>query len=176
MPSPTKVQLVPYNPSWPAVAEEESNFLATALGGNLVAIHHIGSTAISGIAAKPIIDLMPVVRDLAVLDQNRRSVEDLGYGWRGEYGLPGRRYCIKDDPQSGHRLFQLHCYQDGSPAVDRHLAFRDCLRRDPALAKEYEAEKRRCQVLHPHDSHAYTDCKSDWIKRVERAAVRKSVL
>lgn len=176
MPRPTKVRIVPHNPYWSAIAKEESSLLATAIGSNLVAIHHIGSTAIPGIAAKPVIDLLPVVRDLSFLDQSQRSIEALGYGWRGEHGLPGRRYCFRDDPQTGCRLFQLHCYQDGSPAVDRHLAFRDCLRRDPALAKEYEAEKRRCQALHPDDSHAYTDCKGDWIKQVERAAVRKSVL
>ncbi len=170
MPPPTKVHLAPYDPSWPSIAEEESNLLAIIIGTNLIEIHHIGSTAIPGIAAKPVIDLMPVVRNLACLDEIRQPVEALGYGWRGEHGLPGRRYCFKNDQQTGRRLFQLHCYQDGSSEIGRHLAFRDCLRSNPALAKEYEAEKRRCRALHPEDSHAYTDCKSAWIKRVERAA------
>ncbi len=171
MPPPFKVQLASYDPLWVSIAAGESQRLETALGDHLLGVHHIGSTSIPGIRAKPVIDLMPVVKCLNQLDQGQRCIEALGYGWWGEYGLPERRYCIKDDPRTGRRLFQLHCYQDGSSEIGRHLAFRDYLRSRPALAREYEAEKLRCQALHPNSSHAYDDCKNAWIRRVEREAL-----
>lgn len=173
MPPPFKVQLAAHDPLWVSIAVNESQDIVVALGDNLVTTHHIGSTAVPGIMAKPVIDLMPVVRSLDLLDRGQRRIEALGYSWWGEYGLPGRRYCTKDDPKTGRRLFQLHCYQADSPEIGRHLAFRNHLRHHPGLAQEYEAEKLRCQALHPNDSHAYSDCKDAWIRRAEREALAR---
>lgn len=169
---PIKVDLLPHDPHWRERAEAEAARLRAALGDVLLKVHHIGSTAIPGIRAKPVVDLIPVVSSLERLDALQRAIEGLGYRWRGELGLPGRRYCCKDDPESGRRLFQLHGYQEGSPEITRHLAFRDCLCANPALARAYETEKQRCQALHPDDSYAYTDCKNAWIRSVEAAALR----
>jgi GrpB-like predicted nucleotidyltransferase (UPF0157 family) len=90
----------------------------------------------------------------------------------GEYGLPGRRYCFKDNSKTGRRMFQLHCYKDGFRDIGRHLAFRDYLCSHPSVAQDYEAEKLRCQAQHSNDSHAYSDCKNAWIGRVESEALR----
>jgi GrpB-like predicted nucleotidyltransferase (UPF0157 family) len=125
MPPRIPVELQPHTPNWAEAASREIERLAQALGENLVAIHHVGSTAIPGISAKPILDLMPVVRELSQLDTCRSAVEALGYEWWGEYGLPGRRYCKLTDPTTGRRKVHLHCFRDGTPEVERHLAFRD---------------------------------------------------
>ncbi len=171
MPPPIKVELLPYDPNWSRLAKAEAQWLADAIGPNLRMVHHVGSTAIPGIHAKPILDLMPVVGRLAELDQRRSRIEALDYQWWGEYGLPGRRYCTKVDPESGVRAVQLHCYEDGSPEISRHLAFRDYLRAHPALAAEYDRIKMECGRQHPDDSHAYSDCKGPWIAQTEAAAL-----
>lgn len=171
MPPPIKVRLVPHDARWAAAAAWESAALAQALGQTVLRVHHVGSTAIPGIAAKPVLDLMPVVTSLAQLDSRRSALEAIGFGWWGEFGLPGRRYCTRDDPETGGRLVQLHCYVDGSPEVVRHLAFRDYLRAHPDVGRAYDEEKARCQRLHPDDSHAYSACKSEWIERIEAEAL-----
>lgn len=171
MSSPVKVELLAHDPAWAQDATRESAVLAEALGPVLVTVHHIGSTSIAGIHAKPIIDLIPVVTDLLELDHCRDAVEALGYTWWGEYGLPGRRYCFKSDPVTGRRLVHLHCYAQGSFEITRHLAFRDYLITHPQIARAYDQEKARCRDLHAGDMHDYSDCKDAWIKRIEAQAL-----
>jgi GrpB-like predicted nucleotidyltransferase (UPF0157 family) len=165
------VDLHPHSALWSRMATEETTRLKEALGKELIAVHHIGSTAIAGILAKPVIDLLPIVADIGRLDARENVMRSLGYRWFGEFGLPGRRYCYLKDPVTGQRLFQLHCYHQGSPEVARHLAFRDYLRAHPVLAKEYEAEKIRAAAVVSDDVNAYNDEKNDWIKRVEKDAL-----
>jgi GrpB-like predicted nucleotidyltransferase (UPF0157 family) len=171
MPPPIPVELHQYDPAWEETAQQQAARLTAAIGKAIITVHHIGSTAIPGIRAKPIIDLIPVVLSHGEFGKYRSVVEGLGYAWWGEYGLPGRRYCTLDDPLTGRRTVQLHCYEQGSSEIVRHLAFRDYLRSRPDLAREYDAEKGRCRDLHPLDSHAYTDCKEAWIRRIEAQAL-----
>ncbi|MBP1870475.1 GrpB-like predicted nucleotidyltransferase (UPF0157 family) [Ensifer adhaerens] len=168
---PIKVELLPHDPRWVESAALEGDLFAAIIGSCLVAMHHVGSTAIPTIRAKPVLDLVPVVTDLQALDDGRRVIEAHGYEWWGELGLPGRRYCTKSDPATGRRLVQLHCYEDGSSEIERHLTFRDYLRSHPQIAAAYDREKARCRDLHPEDSHAYSDCKDAWIKAVEAQAL-----
>jgi GrpB-like predicted nucleotidyltransferase (UPF0157 family) len=171
MPPPLPVELVPHDAKWVDAARERASQLHAALGPLLVEVHHVGSTSIPGIVAKPIIDLIPEVASIDKLDAQREVLKELGYEWWGEFGLAGRRYCTLTDVASGKRLVQLHCYATGSPEITRHIAFRDYLRQRPELAAEYEAVKRRCRDQHPENSHAYTDCKDDWIRRVQAEAL-----
>ena len=145
--------------------------LRDAVGVEVCGVYHIGSTAVPGLVAKPILDLMVVVAELSVIGGAVACFGRLGYcGW-GELGIEGRRYFTKDD-ESGLRVAQVHCFREGSPDVERHVAFRDYLRAHEAVAGEYEREKLRCAGLHASDSHAYGDCKAEWIRRVEAEAVR----
>lgn len=172
VPAPIKVELVPHSTAWRDLAQRECDRLLQRLGSRLIVVHHIGSTAIPGIVAKPIIDLMPVARSVSALDEQVSEWRKLGYEYWGEYGMPGRRYCTREDPQTGRRIFQLHCFEAHSEQITRHLAFRDYLRANPAKATEYDAEKRRCRDLHPDDSHAYSDAKAEWISSTLPEALR----
>ncbi|MCI0600168.1 MAG: GrpB family protein [Beijerinckiaceae bacterium] len=165
------VELLRHDPAWADNAQREAGRVAAAIREMIVSVHHIGSTAIPGIRAKPILDLMPVVHKISDLDDARQAIEMLGYAWWGDYGLPGRRYCTLDDPVTKRRNVQLHFFENGSPEIARLLAFRDYLRSRPGLAREYEAEKCRCQALHRRDSHAYNVCKDAWIRRIEAEAL-----
>ena len=167
---PKPVELVPYSAEWPVLAERELGWLVHALHGLVVAGHHIGSTAVPGLSAKPVVDLLLVVRGVAELDEREARVRRLGYRCRGENGIAGRRYYTLDDA-TGRRQFQVHCFAPESGEIERHLAFRDYLRTHPDTARNYEAEKRRCRELHPDDSNAYCEAKAGWIAVVLPLAV-----
>jgi len=172
-PTPEKlsVELHPPSPQWAEIAAAEAARLKSALGDVLLAVHHIGSTAIPGILAKPIVDLIPVVTNMPSLDAREDAIRALGYKWHGEFGLEARRYCTLTDAITGKRKVQLHCYATGAAGMPRHLAFRDYLRAHPQIAKDYEAQKVRAAALCPDDVLAYNDAKNDWIKCVERDAL-----
>ena len=142
-----------------------------AMAPILLHVEHVGSTAVPGIDAKPILDLLPIHSGLAAFDAHSTRIEALGYvGW-GEYGLPERRYFTLDCSITGRRMVQLHCYERGSVEIARHLAFRDYLRDDRAAALAYDAVKRECQAMHPDDSHAYGRCKIAWIEQTQAIAL-----
>lgn len=163
------VHIEKYDPAWPDMAARLAADLAL-LGPTLLTVHHIGSTAIPNMAAKPVIDLMPIVSNLAALDAKQKLVESLGYSCHGEFGVAGRRFCALSDTD-GNRIAQLHFYEAESPHARRQLAFRDYLRSFPVLAAEYEAEKRRARELFPDDSHAYSAEKGAWIRATETKAL-----
>lgn len=166
---PIAVVLVEYDSTWPLAAENFAIQLRHT-GQNILAVHHIGSTSILGLAAKPIIDLLPVVKSLKTLDQSRKQIEVLGFHWHGEYGIRDRRFCTLSNSE-GVRIAHLHFFEAGSLHIARHLAFRDYLRAHPKIAAEYEAEKRRAREIHPNNSHDYSDEKALWIKTVEARAL-----
>ena len=165
-----RVVVVPYESGWPQAFEQARDEAVPALGPNLLAIHHIGSTAIPGIHAKPVIDMLAVVADLAAVDERNVAMERLGYQPMGEFGIEGRRYFRRDDP-AGRRTHQIHAFAEGSPHVARHLAFRDFLRAHPTVAGQYGTLKQALAAAHPFDIEAYMDGKDGFIKEVERRAV-----
>ncbi len=168
MARPIPVQLVAYDPEWPGAATRYCHELLSL--GLFLVVHHIGSTSIPAMAAKPVIDLMPLVADLSAFDGHRAEVEALGYVWHGEFGVDGRRFCTLDDA-SGKRIAQLHCYQEDSPHAKRQLAFRDYLRAHPNVAADYEAEKYRASKLFPDNSTKYAEEKGTFIRAAEAKAL-----
>ena len=169
---PRPVALAPHDPQWGAWAGALIADLHAAAPGAFVAVHHVGSTAVPGLMAKPVIDLLGETGDLAMIEAARPALVGLGYRWRGENGVAGRRYFIRDDPETGARGVHLHVYAAGDPALAWHLAFRDRLRAEPATAAAYRREKQRCAALHPNDSGAYAACKRAWTDGGAAEAVR----
>lgn len=165
------VQVLPWQATWPAAFEAEASRLAQALGEAGGTLHHIGSTSVPGLAAKPIIDLLLEVPDLDALDRRSERLAAQGWEAKGEFGLPGRRYFRKTDAQ-GHRTHHLHAFKAGSAEARRHLAFRDYLIAHPAVASAYGALKRALAVAHPQDMEAYMDGKNSFIKEHEARALR----
>jgi GrpB-like predicted nucleotidyltransferase (UPF0157 family) len=165
-----RVHLLPHDPRWGDEFARESAIVANALGGVLVAIHHMGSTAIPGIYAKPIIDMLAVTEDIRLLDEHGARLEALGYEALGEFGIPGRRYFRKSNA-AGERTHQIHSFQADSLEVTRHLAFCAYLRAHPEAAREYEALKLRLAEAHPEDINLYTEGKGALIRDIDvRAA------
>ena len=152
------------DPSWPARYEREAARLRELLGDDLVAIHHVGSTSVPDLWAKPIIDVLPVIVSVERFEARRAACEAAGFTWRGEYGIPGRRYLRTDD-------LHVHCYEAHHHQVARHLAFRDHLRAHTEARDEYAALKRDLAARFAHDADAYLDGKSELVERVLREAM-----
>ena len=166
-----KVEVVPHDPRWRDAFEAEAKHVAAALGENVLAVHHIGSTAIPDIHAKPVVDLLIEVGDLAEVDVRSSSMASLGYEALGEYGIPGRRYFRKDD-RGGRRTHNIHAFEAGSAEVLRHLAFRDYMIAHPAEAQRYSELKRKLAEEHPQSPDGYMDGKDGFIKEMDRRAAR----
>lgn len=163
-----RVEVTPYNEQWVQMYEEEAEKLRRIFGRQLIAIHHIGSTAVPGLDAKPIIDIMPVVRDITLVDEYNQPMRDIGYEPKGENGIPGRRYFQKGgDDRTRH----VHVFQVGSPQIERHLAFRDYLRAHPNEATEYGEMKRKLAREFPHDIDSYIQGKETLVKEIEQRAL-----
>jgi len=167
-----KILVVPYDPAWISEFETEGKRISRALGEMVARLHHIGSTAIPGIYAKPIIDFLMEVDDIVKLDDKSSNLERLGYEAKGEFGIPGRRYFRKNDAD-GVRTHQIHAFEVWSPEIERHLAFRDYMSAHAAEARAYGELKQDLARLHPHDIQAYMDGKDAFIKEHEAKAIAR---
>ncbi len=170
MPRLNKVEMVAYNPQWPKAFDEEAKQVVTAIAENVVAIHHIGSTAIPGIYAKPIIDLLVEVKDIIQVDQQNGAMTALGYEVVGEFGVPGRRFFSKDN-EVGDRTHHVHAFQTGSPEIQRNLAFRDFMIAHPNHAQTYSELKRDLAKQFPRDIESYVQGKDGFIKAMQKHAI-----
>lgn len=167
-----KIEIASYDPAWPEQAERETERWTAALGEALVTVHHIGSTAVPNLAARPVLDLIPVIAEGVDLDSLHPAVHAMGYEWLGAHRLPRQRYCRRSSATTGKRLVKAHIWSEGDSEIRRHLAFRDMLRADPLVMGAYESLKRHCASLHRDDPQGYNDCKASWIDNVEARALR----
>lgn len=125
-----KLIIVPYNFDWPITFEREASKIKEVLGSNCLSIHHIGSTAVPGLLAKPIIDIIVIVTNL---EETIRPLESLGFKYKGEYNIPMRFYFNR----AGGVATNLHIYEENHPEIDLNLLFRDYLRNHPKVRAEY---------------------------------------
>lgn len=158
--------LAPPNPAWPARFHALRDEILTACGGLLIAIEHIGSTSIPGLAAKPVIDIMPGIRTFEDGARCAAPLQALGYDYRGEFGIPGRHFFRKDDPATGERIANVHMYAVGHDEWIAHLAFRDYLRAHPEWRDRYEALKQGLAARYAGDIEAYAEAKTEFVKEV----------
>ena len=165
-----RIELVPFDPDWSARYEEEMAYLHPVLGDELAGIHHIGSTAIPGIFAKPIIDILGAAYDIRRIDLCNPAMEALRYVPKSEYGIPGRRYFTRYKDESSSLTVHLHVYQIDHPDVVRHLAFRDYLNAHPEEAARYEALKLSLVEKYADERSLYTEGKSELIQALDAEA------
>lgn len=173
-----RVEIVPYDPAWPARFEEEAARLRAQLPAELIGrIEHFGSTAVPGLAAKPIIDMLVEVRSMAdVVQRIAPELKRQGYEffWRDrERGLPGIAYAwfIRRDA-AGRRTHHIHFLEAGSSEWER-LLFRDHLRAHPEAARAYGELKQRIAAEHPDDRVAYAKAKTRFVRAAMEAARRE---
>lgn len=152
MPAKHAVTVVDYNPQWPSLFEQEAAKIKMALGDNCVEIHHVGSTSIPHLAAKPLIDIVPVVRNIIDVDLCVSKMEQLGYQTKGENGIAFRRFFQKGHPHPTHNV---HIYEQGSPEIEHNLLFRNYLRTHANERDAYGALKKQLAMLHPDDINTY---------------------
>lgn len=163
-----KVEILDYQTEWPLLFEKEKKVLHQLFQENSHTVFHIGSTAVLGLAAKPIIDLMPVVYNLHQVDALNEEMEQLGYVVKGENGLPGRRYFEKG---GDHRTHHVHLFQIGNQEITRHLAFRDYLRMHSKEAQRYGQLKKENALFYSDDIAAYIEAKMTMVKEIEQLAL-----
>lgn len=162
------IEVVPYDPKWPEQFEEEASDIEAIFADNFVAIHHIGSTAVPGLAAKPTIDIILEVINIGLVDKCNKQMSELGYGAWGEYNIPGRRFFVKGEDKRTHHV---HAFQTGSSEIPRHLYFRDYLRTHPDEAKEYAALKIKLAQQFADNRRNYVLSKHDFVKTLEKKAI-----
>jgi GrpB-like predicted nucleotidyltransferase (UPF0157 family) len=165
-----RVVIVAADPGWPAAFEAEAALIRAAVGHVLARIEHIGSTAVPGLAAKPIIDLMAGLHRLGDADAVTAPLAALGYQYVPEFEaeLPGRRYFRK--APAGGPGYHLHLWPLASEAWARHLLFRDYLRAHADEAARYAALKYELAARFADDRDGYTHAKGEYIARVTALA------
>ncbi len=159
------ITIEPYDPRWVDEFRRIREFLRPHLGGLALDIHHVGSTGVPGLAAKPIIDLDIEIRSMADFPALLRCLEKLGYSHKGDYGIGGRE-VVKRDRTDEFMKCHMYVCPSCSPELKRHLVFRDYLRSNPEAAREYGDLKHRLAAEHGCDIDAYIKGKTKFIEKV----------
>jgi GrpB-like predicted nucleotidyltransferase (UPF0157 family) len=163
-----KVIVTPYSQKWKSMFEEEARKIKTIFGDEILEIHHIGSTSIEGLNAKPIIDILPVVNDIKKVNQFDNEMVKLGYEPKGENGIPTRRYFQKG---GDNRTHHVHMYEVNNPEIKRHLAFRDYLKAHPEEVRRYGKLKIDLSQRFPYDIESYIKGKEPLVREIEQKAL-----
>ncbi|MHA1952925.1 MAG: GrpB family protein [Candidatus Heimdallarchaeaceae archaeon] len=159
------VKLKDHNKEWSKLFDKEAKLISSAISNNLVDIQHIGSTAIPNTVAKPIIDMAVAIDDLSNVEQVIALLEEQGYEYRGEQGIPDRHLFVKGDEEES-RTHHIHVMVNTSYEWEKHILFRDYLRQHPLEAEQYSELKKKLADKFEFDREKYTDGKEDFILNI----------
>jgi GrpB-like predicted nucleotidyltransferase (UPF0157 family) len=160
--SPEPIVLLPHDPAWLAEGLQEARRILDACGGALLRVEHIGSTSVPGLDAKPVIDLLPILRSF---DEGYACVEPmraLGYWYAGDFGIAGRHLFIRGSPRTHH----AHMLLEDSREARRHLAVRDTLRARPDRAQRYAELKTALTAQFGSDRERYAEAKGAFMREL----------
>lgn len=166
-PNTRKIEVVDYDVNWSEKFKEEAIKIKEALGENVIGIHHIGSTAIPRIKAKPVIDVLVEVADIEIVDKRNGDMIELDYEALGEHGIKNRRYFRKG---GNNRTHHVHVFQTGNSEIARHINFRDYMIAHPQDAKAYSELKERLAKEYTYDSLSYVAGKNDFVREIDEKA------
>ncbi|APH14914.1 grpB family protein [Clostridium sporogenes] len=161
------IEVVPHNSKWRIEYEKESEKIYNIMKDEIVQIYHIGSTAIEGIYAKPIIDILVEVENVNNVDNYNEEMKSLGYIPKGEYGIKGRRFFLKGLYDRTHHV---HIFEKGDSEIERHINFRDYMIEHKEEAKQYEELKKELALKFKYDIDSYCEGKDSFIKKIDEKA------
>jgi len=160
-----------YTDTWIGDYNQSETTLKTIFNSQLIDIQHIGSTSIVGLASKPTIDILIIVKDIDVIDELNEPMAEYGYISKGEAGIEGRRYFYKTlDTDVFKETHHIHVYVDGNPKYQEELLFRDYLRINNKMMREYEDLKIALAVKYKDDPRLYTEAKASFIQETIKMA------
>ena len=163
------ISLVKFDKCWASNFRDEIISIEKYLNEILVSSYHIGSTAIIGIRAKPVIDILLEVSSINKIDKFNKNFELLGYEIKGEYGIKGRRFLQKKKIEITHHI---HIYETGNSEIERHKIFVDFMNAHPGKATEYEKLKISLLNKYKYEPNKYLAGKSDFIKNIDSEAIK----
>ncbi|MFZ7942952.1 GrpB family protein [Neobacillus sp. 19] len=162
-----KIRLTDFSEDWHRMFQEEAQFLKTIFGDMVIRFEHFGSTSVQGMKAKPVIDMMCIVKDINKVDEFNPRMESLGYDVAGEWGIAGRRLFRKGGENRTHHI---HFYQFNNPQIERHVVFRDYLRAHPEEVARYSHFKEELANRFENTSD-YSPAKKYFVKEMEQCAL-----
>ncbi|PWU05977.1 MAG: GNAT family N-acetyltransferase [Verrucomicrobia bacterium] len=160
-----KVEVVPYNTEWAKMFELEAILIKEALGQNCLQTYHIGSTAVPGLSAKPVIDIIAVVKDIMKVDEANKAMENLGYKSKGENGMLFRRFFQK---RGRGNNYNIHIFEEGNSEIDRHFKFRDWMINHADDRALYEKLKKDLAAKYPNDIFNYCFGKERFVADIDK--------
>ena len=158
--------LAPYDPLWPLEYAAEADRIAYACEELPIRLEHIGSTAVPGLGARPVIDIAMGIPPNATRDEYFAALRQLGYEHKGTDGVPGRDYFVRGSPRSHH----VHLVGWSSSLWNDWLLFRDQLRANPQVAREYDGLKRELSATFADEPRKYSEAKGSFARAVLRRA------
>jgi len=166
-----KILIETYNDNWVTEYNKSEIKLKNIFNSQLIDIQHIGSTSIVGLASKPTIDILIIVKNIGVIDELNEHMEEHGFISQGEAGIEGRRYFYKNLKTDVFKeTHHIHVYEEGNPKYQEELLFRDYLRIDNQVMRDYGALKTSLSKKYSNDPRLYTEAKASFIQQIIKVA------